>query len=164
MHELKGKTYEEIKAQAASSIKMFLLDTGSRTELWEAIDNLQIIEKSDGLNQVSPEKETKAILYDVICDIKDRLRPKHKWYDNETLQNIRKVIALYPDSHSAIIKFLNIPKATYYRLLRDPLSDKTRTFDLKRNKREAKRLQKEEKIYISRILEPPTDPITIDEI
>ena len=72
---------------------MFLLDTGSRTELLETIENLQIIEKSDGLNQVSPDKETKAILYDVICDIKDRLRPKQKWYDNETLQDIRKVIA-----------------------------------------------------------------------
>ena len=91
-------------------------------------------------------------------------KPRRTWYTPEYLNNLKDLLHRFPSSPHKIAKLLRIPKSTFARLRREIVTKN----GLERRKLNWQsshpELSREEQILITQIVQPPTEPLTLDRI
>ena len=130
------------------------------------------VDLNEGLNfsETEEDKEVKELssrYYDLFKDIQSTsLKSKRKRVRfNETQRvELKILLSKYPDEHQAIRKALKIPWSTFSRLKRESIDNIWRRRDIKYSTSSITTLDLEQKAYIKRLMQPPTFPITVNEI
>ena len=113
-------------------------------------------DKTDPHNQKS--------LFSLVSSSEWINRSKRTWYTPKYLSVLKELLQLYPWSHQKIRQILKIPKSSFWRLKQEISRPDSKGKWSRRFMRSHPELSKEEQILISKIVEPPTEPMTIDKI
>ena len=155
---------ESVKRLAAGTIKLLWRNGDQVDQLLNDFMQLDIdadiLEQKHDIQQID---KGESLYYDILS-LKEWKREKQKWYKSEYIEQIRCLLRKYPDNHQTIIKALQIPKSTYYRLMKTPNNPKTIKYDRRRNTRDSSKLTELEQAYVKVLVKPPTEPITVDNI
>ena len=91
-------------------------------------------------------------------------RAKRTWNTPEYLFNLKELLHLFPSYHQKIRQILKIPKSSFRRMKQEIESENVKEKRVQRFMKSHPELSKEEEIFISKIVEPPTEPMTLDKI
>ena len=89
---------------------------------------------------------------------------KKTWYSQEGVGALKILMNEFPEHHKKIRKLLKIPPSSFNRLRKEIIEERTKSKISKRSLRESENLKNSEKELITKLLEPPTFPITLKEI
>jgi len=85
-------------------------------------------------------------------------------YSQDEVEFLSKVLDDYPFSHARIQKILKMPKTTFYSLRKEINNHKGVGAQSRRQTIKSRELTEVEKKFVSRILAPPTIPLTVSYI
>ena len=91
-------------------------------------------------------------------------RKKGKWYSQAQVKELMDLIQKYPDQRQIIRKVLKIPAATFHRLKKEIEVASREDSIIQRESRAKKQLTPHQKVFIQKLIKPPTEPLTLSWI
>ena len=150
-----------------------VLEKNEREQLWDILEGSNMFRKFDeelNLDNNHQEMMDTEMEFTNSADIFTTVTNSawfgkaKKRYTPEYLNNLKELMRLFLLNHQEIRQILRIPKASFRRLRLEIKEENTNWRRSKRFYNSHPELPRIEQIFISRIVEPPTVPMTLGEI
>ena len=157
-------TLEEVKEIALNTIQQFTKEGISEPDLLNWLERLNIEDEIEMKKDIDYYDDPNYNLFRDLQKVRELKREKEGWFSNKYLYKVKSQLATYSDNHQTIIKNLKFSKASYYILLHKQNYQRTHCADQRRSQRESKNFTRDEVVFVSNLVSPPTFPITLKEI
>ena len=152
-----------MKEIALNTIQQFTKESISEPDLLNWLERLNIEDEIEMKREIDYDDPNYNLFRD-LQKVGELKREKRGWFSSKYLDKVKSLLVTYPGNHQTIIKNLKLSKASYYRLLHKQNCQRTHCADQRRSQRESKNFTRDEVVFVSNLVSPPTFPIILKDI
>ena len=162
--EVKGMKHADIKQLEKREFNSTIDIIGQENLITNMLNRLNIeADIIDERQKVEPRSLEHAI-FKSIESLKLKNRRKRTWFTYEHLIELKTILERFPNNHSLIKKALKISAASFKRLKSEWENLGIGEQSNKREERSKRDLNVLQKTFVKQLVNPPTVPLTLNEI
>ena len=154
-------SHQEIATCLIDEVSRLREQLGENT-LSARMDDLSMIEdENNQRNDVDGIEKQNLAELSLLDEIDKVQRKRGSWLTEEQYQTIVRLLNKYPGKHKVIKKRLGLSQSTLHRIQKQATGSAYLCQQAKRKQRNEDRIDEKQRLYLTRLLAPPTTPMTI---
>ena len=130
----------------------------------ESIESLKIDSNDEQLCIKNINRKSNNDLLEELMNDEELKWKKGQWFTSRKIDKLNLLMAKYSGNQKSIWNYLKFSKSSNYRILKENSSNQFNSRYTRREERSIKEIPLLDQVYIAKIIEPPTEPISIKEI